>query len=360
MVQWVCKCMERHILEEIINAGNQAPSGGNSQSWRFIVSGNTINLVAIPEMDHRVYNFSSRGTYVAHGALIENMTVAAANFGYKTSIELMPAPNVSATLSFTPDNDDHRAELYDAIHKRHSNRKPYSQTPISETMQSYVFADSNLFPICRLETVSGSQIQEVTDETALDVAISLENHTLHGLLFHEVLWDEADQLKRGGLFVKTLEMVPPASIIFGLLKYWPIAKIFGWLGLFSKIHNENAKKAGSAALVGAIIVPNDDKAFISAGQFLENIWLRATKQGLSMSLMTGVTFLWQHANLSSDNVLTQDQTTRINQAYDNLKKFFKANNNVIAVVFRIGEAPEPLAVALKRKPIIEWKHSEKP
>ena len=69
-----------------------APSGENCQPWRFIVDGDKIKIFNIPERDTSLYNVLQFGSFVAHGALIENMLIASSAVGCRGIIQLFPDP----------------------------------------------------------------------------------------------------------------------------------------------------------------------------------------------------------------------------------------------------------------------------
>jgi hypothetical protein len=80
--------IERRIFREIIADGVKAPSGENSQPWRFIVEGNVLYTCNIDERDKTPYNFSQHGSYIAHGALIENIAISASHYGLSSPGEI--------------------------------------------------------------------------------------------------------------------------------------------------------------------------------------------------------------------------------------------------------------------------------
>jgi nitroreductase len=349
--------MDRNIIEKIIEAGNHAPSGGNSQPWEFVVKGNSVSIVALPEKDHKILNFKNRGTYVAHGALIESMEIAARHFGYETKFALFPSERISATLTFQPlDKEATRAtDLFEDIGRRHSNRRPYEKDILSDDKKLYLFEETKRFSQCKVATVEGKKINEIAADLALDVLLSLQNESLHKHLFQEVLWKEEDQKTRGGLYVKTMEMTGPKAIVFKLLSRWKIARFFNKAKLLKKIYQENAKTIAAAGLVGAIIVKDDDIDFIHAGRILENIWLRATKLGLSFQVTTGILFLWQQVELGKHSAFSEKEKITVKEAFARLKKLFGIEHGVIALTFRIGQSGAPSATSHKRAPQITWK-----
>lgn len=346
--------MEREIIEKIIDAANQAPSGGNSQPWKFKVKNNTINVIALPEKDHPVLNFKNRGTYLTHGALIENADIAARALGYNLTFDLFPERDISVRITLEPLAGERSADLYNIIFDRHSNRKPYKTERLDEEEKNYLFQEINKFPQCKLAIVEREEIRRAAESLAFDIVIFLQNQLLHKLLFQEILWKEEEQKYRPGLYVKTMEMAGPKALVFRLLKNWKMTQFFNKMKLPQKIYEENVKTAASSGLIGAVAVRDEDINFIDAGRLMENIWLRAAKLGLGFHLITGVVFLWQQVNFGKREIFSEKEKDIINRAYENLRETFKIGDKIITFAFRVGRAEAPLAVSSKRPPDIEW------
>jgi len=85
-----------------------------------------------------VFEFSLARTYVAHGAVIENMLLQSASLGYTGTVALFPDPNnhdLIARISFlksTPAPDS----LVPYIDKRHTNRKKYKNQPLTDNQRT--------------------------------------------------------------------------------------------------------------------------------------------------------------------------------------------------------------------------------
>src|SRR3990167_10630915 len=97
--------MPPHI-ERILTAANSAPSGENCQPWRFVVSGDTVDVYLRPERDKSAYNWGQRGSLMACGAALENLVLAAGQGGYHAKGEFKitqkPLPLGSAEPSKRP------------------------------------------------------------------------------------------------------------------------------------------------------------------------------------------------------------------------------------------------------------------
>ncbi len=346
--------MDKEIIEKIIAAGNHAPSGSNSQPWKFIVKDNIIQVVTLPEKDHKVFNFRNRGTHIAHGALMENIDIASRFLGYEPKFELFPQKHISTTITLSPLKEVKDVGLYNSIFQRHTNRKPYEKEPLPQKEKDYLFQAVNRFTQCELITVQGEKIHQVAENLAFDILINLQNEVLHKLLFQEIIWKEEEQKHRHGLYIKTMEATPPKAFFFNLLKNWKVAKFFNKIKLLQKIYQESAKTNASAALMGAIVVEDYDDNFTQAGRLMENIWLRASKLDLNFHLITGVLFLWQQVNFGEKSIFSENEKDTINKAYKNLTEIFNVKNKIIALTFRIGRADKPLAISYKRPPEIVW------
>lgn len=347
--------MDKGVITKIIEAANQAPSGGNSQPWKFVVGNDILEVIMSPEKDHPVLNYKNRGTYVACGALLENIKIAAQSLGYEAVANVSLEP-ISAKITFQPFTKvDPGVDLYDVISKRHSNRKPYKTNPLSEETKSYILHSANDYSPCRVSLVEGEAIHSVAASTGFDLFVFLQNKLLHKMLFDEMLWKEEDQYHRSGLYVKTIEAAPPKSYALRLLSHWGVAQFFNKIKLSRKIYEENAKTLSAASLYGAVIVPNNDESFVHAGRLIEDIWLRTTKQELSFQLVAGLVFLSQQMFFGKKELFSQSEAQMISDAYGTLRKAFDVKEGeVIAATFRVGTSAPPMAVSYKRPPEIHW------
>jgi hypothetical protein len=355
--------MEKEIIKKIIESGNFAPSGGNSQPWSFIVKDNKITVLAFPDKDHQILNFKNRGTWIAHGAMMENIKIASLFFGYRPIFEIsnnMLDRNISTIISFEKikelsEKEKELLDIYSYIKNRHSNRKPYSKDPLDEKEKDYLFRDLNDFSSCKLSFVEKDNIYEAAKNLPFDSILSFKNKILHEHLFKEIIWKENDQKIRGGLYLKTMEVYGPKALVFKLLKNWKIARFLYKIGFFKKVYQENVKTVCSSALVGCVCARDKDIDFIEAGKLIENIWLRASKLGLGFQLITGVPFLWQRINFGTDNIFSDEEKNIINKAYNDLSKIFQVKDKIIVSFFRVGKpVGPPSAISYKRPPIIEW------
>ena len=128
--------MNNQLVKQILEAAIRAPSGDNVQPWKFQVSKNftRIELYNLPEKDNSYYNFNQMASYIAHGAVIENIVIASGHLGCNAEVKLFPDAkdkNLVARINLSlaePQVDT----LYPAIFDRYTNRFQYKQYNITE------------------------------------------------------------------------------------------------------------------------------------------------------------------------------------------------------------------------------------
>lgn len=345
----------------------QAPSGSNSQPWRFEVSGGTVSLFMLPEKDHPVLNVNQWGTLFAHGALIENISVAAAHHGFEAIPYLFPEKtnrNLTAQISFRekPGNGTMaEKELWNAIPKRATNRKPYGTEKIDGQIRERLLAAPaavGVYDIALKLIDDRGQIATLAQAASMNERVIFANRQLHELFFKEIVWTEQEERERKtGLYLKTLELKPPQLSALKLLRSWTAARAMNALfGAARGIASDNAKVYAACSFYGGVICGTSDTDLVHAGQITERAWLSATAMGLSFHLQTGVNFLRLRLETpESERLFSLAEANLIRNAYDNIRSVFQAGDRFVPAMFRIGRDGEPSARSSRKSPEVVWK-----
>jgi len=350
-------------IEKIIEAGTHAPSGDNSQPWRFVVCDNVIEIYNLPEKDNPIFNYKQRGSYLAHGALIENIDIAAKELGYQAEVELFPSINNKdfiARVGLTK-KDLPKDSLYTYIWTRSINRKKYTNIPLTSKQREYLLNTQ--------EEVKGVNIlfdEKIEDKKILGNAVSknevvmLENKMLHQYFFHDIRWTEKEEKKcKSGLYLKTMELAPPQVIIFKLLSKWKIAKYLTKLGIAKFIAKENSKIYSSGSAIGLITVSHNatKEEFIFVGRAMQRLWLKATELDLSFHPITGIIYLIQRILHNENEVLSPTHVELVKNSFSKITKVFGVSDeSYVTLLFRIGHGGKPSAVSSRMKARIEMKN----
>ncbi len=348
----------KEILRKIVELATYAPSGDNAQPWRFAVKGNEIHIYNV-RRDTTVYNFRERGSYVAHGALIENILIASSQFGYHAVVALFPDEKNSdfvAMVSFEQAAPKQEA-LYSFIEKRATNRKPYKLTSLSGAQKNTLLSVPREIGFGELLLIEHEEKKrELAEAVSQCDRLIFENKAIHDFLFAHVNWTaEEEEKRRSGLYLKTLELAPPQVAVFKLFKKWGMAKFLSVLGLPKFIAKENAKLYATSSAIGAIVMNGSaHEDFVMAGRVMQRMWLKITQMGLSMQPITASAYLAQRVFAGETAELSKEQISIIKESYEKTKKVFGVESETIAFIFRTGNGGEPSGKSMRLPPEIRF------
>jgi nitroreductase len=355
--------MSRASINEILQLAVHAPSGDNSQPWRFEVRDSVIDIHNLPEKDNPVLNYRQGGSYIAHGALVENIVLAAGKFGY--AAEILPFP--------TPGNDVHTARivltkadvrpspLVDCIPHRHTNRRPYRSDALDKEQLG-------LLMDCVRELSSNGEVsfaftQEAAPKQTLGACASsieqvvLENELLHGLLFKDVVWSQAEESKlRSGMFITTMELAPPQRLAFRMASRWKVMKALNLLGLSRLIAKQDAKLYATGAGMGVLLVRENAgaKDFLLVGRALQRIWLTATQLGLHLQPLAALVFAAMTLEGGGEDKFSPKHADIIRANDRAIRETLKLGpDRRVAMMFRLGQAAPPSAFCSRKPPQVE-------
>jgi hypothetical protein len=115
------------MLETLIHHATLAPSGHNTQPWRFSAQDGLIRIH--PDLSRRlpVVDPDDHALYISLGCALENLVIAAAHHGRNASIDSFPPdePEPCLRVTLTPNGGDGDEALFRAIPARQSNRRRY-------------------------------------------------------------------------------------------------------------------------------------------------------------------------------------------------------------------------------------------
>ncbi len=344
--------MDRAVLLKIIEAGIHAPSGENCQPWRFEVRGDgELALYNIPERDDSLYSWGQRASYFAHGALLENMHIAALHYGFDARFVLFPEGHESdrvALIQFT--GREPKAEpLFESIFKRTTNRKPYKKVDITDETKKWLtdgVADDGVKII--LTTDKGA-IKTVANAAASNERVIFENKLMHGFFFNHINWTkQEDDEKSIGFYIDTLELPPPVKVLFKLFRRWPVMRVLGVVGFPRFVALGNGQLYASGSLVGAIVIDDETpEHFVQAGMTAQRIWLNTTKLGLSFQPLAGLIYLFLRVKHGDLAAFEHRHIHLMQKGYTSMQKALGVENKTIAFMFRIGDGGEPTARATR-------------
>jgi len=127
---------ELRRIEQILDLARWAPSGDNTQPWRFeIVADDHVIVHGFDTRDHCVYDLTGRPSQIALGALLETLRIAASGFGLRAAVRRMAAPETQPTFEvrLVADATVSASPLIPHIMTRVVQRRAMKTRPLSPT-----------------------------------------------------------------------------------------------------------------------------------------------------------------------------------------------------------------------------------
>jgi nitroreductase len=347
-------------LVAILEDGVKAPSGENCQPWKFRVKENKVSVFNVPEADMSLYNTKQRGSYMAHGALLENISLSARHHGYVASIALFPNPHDETHVAdiVFEQGDGVTSLLYDVIHTRCTNRKDFKKETLSDNEKSELVKaveslSYNTFTIIDNE----AHMQALGKALAVHEKVLFENKKMHDFFYDHILWDKADEEKAGGFYIDTLEFLPHQLKAVKLFKNWFLLTCFNALLKVSMmISKENGEKYAFGGAFGVIMMKKGGTSleYVHMGMTMQRLWLTATKLGIAMHPCNGTLYLMSTIEEYGDKEFAHKHNNIIREAYNVILNTVAPGEKRIGFIFRMGKADSPTAVAKRLPPVIEY------
>lgn len=345
--------LEKDQVSRLCQAGNQAPSGGNSQPWKVAIAGNSLILSVDPTRSGSMLDAGCLASIFALGMFTENLLVCADHLRLKYRLEFLNPKDLTnpfLKINFLGQLRSKAVyeDLFPFIEKRVTNRKLDNGQLISEKEITALREAAK--PSCLLGAVSRNT-EKATVATILGKAdrIRTLNDTLFKQMFSELRWDEKEVKKtRDGVDLKTMEMPMGMEKVFKLLKNVPGARKIAPRKTLEEMATPLLLSSSHLCCLSVKGTLNA-KAVFEAGRAMEKIWLLATRMGLALHPWTVITFLIIRVTYFEGQGLSAGESKEISALDKQLRKIFgHSRTETPLFVFRLFKASPPTAFSLRR------------
>jgi nitroreductase len=342
------------FLEQIATAGTLAPSGDNLQPWRLRIDNESLLVVDDRDKDHSLFNVHNLASYIALGAVLENVLIAATRYNYRANIYYFPDSQEHDLISRISFNHGTETDpLVDSIEKRCTNRKPYERRALDGATTQRLNLDPNRFSRLGLTWLHDqASLNKLGAIVSRADRLLFENPLIHSHLFSTLRWSaEEVERTRDGLPIETLELGSIGSKAFRALRKWSVVKILNTCGFSAMAARQSAMLMRRCSAAGLITAPDTSPlSFLQVGQVFQRLWLQATKENLALQPMTAVVFLQLRSILGDHQGLTPHQITTASSLREDLAKIYAVSPvRIPAMHFRIGYAPPPSGRTIRRQ-----------
>ena len=269
-------------LLRILDRARWAPSGDNSQPWRFeIVADDHVVVHGHDTRDWCLYDIDGRPSQIAHGALLETLAIAAREQGLVATVtRQLDAPDAHPRFDvrFAPAAGAASEPLAGAIERRAVQRRPLSRRSLRETEAAAL--EASVGPGYRVLWFGGAARARIASLLFHNAKLRLTAPEAYAVHRDVIAWNSR--------FSET--KVPDAAIGMDPLT----TRLMGWvMRRWSRVEFFNRYLAGTVAprlqldFVPALACaahfaivaerePSTIDDYVAAGRAMQRLWLTAT------------------------------------------------------------------------------------
>jgi len=256
-----------------------APSGHNTQPWTFKIIPEGIEVYADFSKALGIIDHGDRELLMSVGAAITNLRVAAAHFGFATTVHHQPRPESSlpvvlVTLTESSAPDTRLLSLFGAIRRRHTNRHPFDGETIPHDAVTALCDVADLYPE-NLSLLMPWMQRQTADLVAFADRALMASAGLRDELANWIRPSNSAEVD--GICADALGVPPIASgAAAWLLRHFDLGP---WQA------NRDHDLVKDASLLMLVSADDDRTSLVNAGEILEDLLLTITRAGLHYSFM---------------------------------------------------------------------------
>jgi hypothetical protein len=263
------------VLLKIIEDAGKAPSGHNTQPWKFETIGNRIVLK--PNFNRRltVVDADDHALYISLGCALENLILSAKAHGFKPDISYKSAGiDLEIIADLLPSENVKKDGLYDYIQQRQSTRSEYRSIPIEHALLDQLLEESRNERVEIIVITEKDKIKDLEPMILEANDLQFKNKAFVDELVHWIRFSETEaEEKRDGIWSASMGMPATGRFLGGFIMkklVSPKSEAKRWRNLI--------KKTGGFALF--IVKENTRKDWIELGRSFQRFALKSTQLGI--------------------------------------------------------------------------------
>jgi len=298
------------VIRDAVQLACRAPSLHNSQPWRWVYHGDTVDLFL--DQDRVLYGTDPTGreSLLSCGAVLDHFRVAMCAAGWTVIIERFPNPNNRHHLAsvgfraveFVTEGDRLLAE---AISRRRTDRLPFAAPPDWDLVEPQLHSAVN-FDTVRLDTIADELRPELARASELTASLRLYDSSYHAEM---AWWTHRSE---------TADGIPQSSLVSAseservdIARDFPVAD-----------NAERRAEVGSdhSKIMVLSTFDSEPRSMLHCGEMLSALLLEATRLGLATCTLTHITELPKSraviTSLTGRSTMTPQVLVRVGLAGD--------------------------------------------
>ncbi len=264
------KPAEQHLIAE---AARSAPSADNSQPWRFHFDESAFSC------HHRsvtasLFGAGDHANLIGAGAVAENIR----QFLDLTN-DILPDDLTTGNPYFHIPLEKQPRDGMHPLFLRHSNRFPFSRTPLPPSMSSALTALQA--GSARLQVLADPDTRKQFSCIAKTCCQArFCNRDLHDWLMASLRWGNETPEADDGLDIETLCLPPGGRTLMRFIRPWRRMDLLNrWLCLYRLMADTEVQPLGAGPAIVCVIAENNATGSFLAGQLMQRVWILLNEHG---------------------------------------------------------------------------------
>lgn len=279
-----------NVIEQILDLARWAPSGDNTQPWRFeILNEGHIVVHGFDTREHCIYDLHGFGSQLAHGTLLETLRIAATGFGLRAEISLrQDAPETQPLYDVWLHRDSEEVQadpLLPYIERRCTQRRAFRTHALTlDEKQALSASVGNAYRVLWIDGWSGrwamSKLLFASGKVRLTIP---EAYNVHSSIIQWNTCYSEDRIPAAaiGLDPVTLKLMRWAMRSWARVDFFN-SYLAGHLLPRIELDMLPALRCAGHFILLCDKEPQGIKDHMEAGRAIQRFWLTATQLGLQL------------------------------------------------------------------------------
>ncbi|MGA8146834.1 MAG: nitroreductase family protein [Gallionellaceae bacterium] len=344
------------VIEQILDLARWAPSGDNTQPWRFeIIDEHTLVVHGFDTRDHCVYDLDGHPSQIALGALLETISIAATDHSLRTEIQRRPdSPETRPTFDvhFEADLNIQPEPLIPYIPCRSVQRRAMQTRPLTKREKAAFEASvGQSYRILWLESLRDRfrAARLMFNNARLRLTIP-EAYEVHRSIIEWNARFSEDRVPDQALGIDPMTL----RLMRWIMQSWKRVEFFNTFlaGTWApRIQMDLIPGIACAAhfIILADHEPDTIDDYVAAGRAMQRFWLKATELGLYLQPEMTPLIFGRYARQDKEFSKAGGAKTHASKLLAQLETLFGKDQAALAIFMgRIGAGQAPVARSLRR------------
>ncbi len=365
--------LNAETIKQLVVAATMAPSGANSQSWKWMCQDKNLYLFLDSIYNAALLDTGNTTSLVGLGTATENLVIKAHQLKLEVIVETPPLNYDSKLIavfkffdklipSIAHQLEPHICdELVDIIPHRLTNRVIGKRHEIDKEKFKKLRTMAQTIPGADLKIIDDEkQLFELGEIVAKMDRIRIMHEGGQQDFRAEIRWtkEEVEIAKNGIDLLGTVDLTPSELVGFQIVKEWPVVKYLNDWEVGSGLEKIGRKSVAASSALALVTMPRfDSENFYWGGRALERVWLAANKENICVHPASISTLIFNTLMYGRKEILQGNIRKEVIELREQFAKIFSIKNaigEILLLRFFIAEPPKSRSVRYPLEQILKF------